>query len=185
MVPKKSRFCPKVPNFAFVASFRAKSQIPNPVSERLLLCPSAWQRLARLMWDYWQPSALPLSTSPFCGTRNIWWGTPSPLTSFQNCAQLNSHVEKEKMRRTCLSHLKINWQSFLAPPCSPLSSSPTRRTWPTFLCPIFSSVPTPAYSCYRPYTSPDAMRSHYLLVLFASTQLSTTRWPWMDWVPCF
>ena len=37
MVPKKSRFCPKVPNFAFVASFRAKSQIPNPVSERLIM----------------------------------------------------------------------------------------------------------------------------------------------------
>ena len=35
MVPKKSRFCPKGPNFAIVASFRAKSQIPNPVSERL------------------------------------------------------------------------------------------------------------------------------------------------------
>ena len=40
MVPKKSRFCPKGPNFANVASFRAKSQIPNPVSERLhLLLP--------------------------------------------------------------------------------------------------------------------------------------------------
>ena len=37
MVPKKSRFCPKVPNFAFVASFRAKSQIRNPVSERLIM----------------------------------------------------------------------------------------------------------------------------------------------------
>ena len=35
MVPKKSRFCPKGPNFAIVASFQAKSQIPNPVSERL------------------------------------------------------------------------------------------------------------------------------------------------------
>ena len=35
MVPKQSRFCPKGPNFAIVASFRAKSQIPNPVSERL------------------------------------------------------------------------------------------------------------------------------------------------------
>ena len=35
MVPKKSRFCPKGPNFAIVASFRAKSQIPNPVSERM------------------------------------------------------------------------------------------------------------------------------------------------------
>ena len=39
MVPKKSRFCPKGPNFAFVASFRAKSQIPNPVSERLGISP--------------------------------------------------------------------------------------------------------------------------------------------------
>ena len=37
MVPKKSRFCPKGPNFAFVASFRAKSQITNPVSERLTI----------------------------------------------------------------------------------------------------------------------------------------------------
>ena len=35
MVPKKSRFFPKGPNFAIVASFRAKSRIPNPVSERL------------------------------------------------------------------------------------------------------------------------------------------------------
>ena len=40
MVPKKSRFCPKGPNFAIVASFRAKSQIPNPVSERLTVSVS-------------------------------------------------------------------------------------------------------------------------------------------------
>ena len=35
MVPKKSRFCPKGPNFASVASIQAKSQFLNPVSERL------------------------------------------------------------------------------------------------------------------------------------------------------
>ena len=45
MVPKRSQFCPKVPNFAFVVSFRAKSQIPNPVSERLT--PAK-------LWRHWE-----------------------------------------------------------------------------------------------------------------------------------
>ena len=35
MVPKKSQFSPKVPNFAFVELFRGRSQIPNPVLQRL------------------------------------------------------------------------------------------------------------------------------------------------------
>ena len=35
MVPKKSQFSPKVPNFAFVELFWGRSQIPNPVLERL------------------------------------------------------------------------------------------------------------------------------------------------------
>ena len=35
MVPKKSRFSPKVLNFAFVVLFWGRSQIPNPVLERL------------------------------------------------------------------------------------------------------------------------------------------------------
>ena len=35
MVPKKSHFCPKGPNFAFVVTFWGKSQIPNPVLQRL------------------------------------------------------------------------------------------------------------------------------------------------------
>ena len=36
MVPKKSQFSPRVPNFAFVELFLGRSQIPNPVLERLL-----------------------------------------------------------------------------------------------------------------------------------------------------
>ena len=35
MVPKKSHFSPKVSNFAFVELFSGRSQIPNPVLERL------------------------------------------------------------------------------------------------------------------------------------------------------
>ena len=67
MVPKKSRFCPKGPNFAFVASFRAKSQIPNPVSERLAMeraLGTVWKEAFRHMlvqrldpWaSFWKPS---------------------------------------------------------------------------------------------------------------------------------
>ena len=40
MVPKKSQFSPKVPIFAFVELFWGRSQIPNPVLKRLLLCLS-------------------------------------------------------------------------------------------------------------------------------------------------
>ena len=35
IVPKKSQFSRKVPNFALVKLFRGRSQIPNPVLERL------------------------------------------------------------------------------------------------------------------------------------------------------
>ena len=38
MVPKKSQFSPKAPNFALVKHFRGRSQIPNPVLERLSFC---------------------------------------------------------------------------------------------------------------------------------------------------
>ena len=37
MVPKKSQFSPKGLNFAFVVLFRGRSQIPNPVLERLAM----------------------------------------------------------------------------------------------------------------------------------------------------
>ena len=40
MVPKKSQFSPKVPNFAFVELFWGRSQIPNPVLERLVTVTS-------------------------------------------------------------------------------------------------------------------------------------------------
>ena len=52
MVPKKSQFSPKVPNFAFVELFRGRSQIPNPVLERLTVAISLnFLTCALSMWD--------------------------------------------------------------------------------------------------------------------------------------
>ena len=45
MVPKKSQFSPKVPNFAFVELFWGRSQIPNPVLECLIIHSSEKKRL--------------------------------------------------------------------------------------------------------------------------------------------
>ena len=48
MVPKKSQFSPKGPNFALVKLFRGRSQIPNPVLERLLLNFGCISSLAKM-----------------------------------------------------------------------------------------------------------------------------------------